>query len=131
MPVTDADRLAMGLHNQDRIHSNIPVPSSRSLITGLKNLGGFRVEIRFHDEATAHSHAIPYGMNGCLLIYTWGDAKVTDYALLTADVLMTASPFTLQLPPEAEGKFLSAAAMWQNNKGQKGPLSEIAHIAVS
>jgi hypothetical protein len=130
-PVTDEDRAAMGLHNPDPTRTNIGQPDTRALITDMQNLGGFRVKIRFQDETTPLSHAIPYGMNGCLLIYIWGEEKVSDYELLTSDVLMTASPFTLKLSPEAEGKFLSVAAMWQNDKGEKGPKSDIMHIAVS
>jgi hypothetical protein len=130
-PVTNEDREAMGLHNPDPTRTNIGTPDTRALITDMQNLGGFRVKIRFQDETTPLSHAIPYGMNGCLLIYICGEEKVSDYKLLTSDVLMTASPFTLELPAEAEGKFLSVAAMWQNDKGEKGPKSDIMHIAVS
>ena len=35
-------------------------------------LGGFRIEIHFHDEHTPDKRAILSGCNGCLLGYTWG-----------------------------------------------------------
>ncbi|MDR0409128.1 MAG: hypothetical protein LBH18_01835 [Spirochaetaceae bacterium] len=108
-PVTNEDRTAMNLHNRDATHTVIGPPSTRALITGLKALGGFQVEIRFQDEASSHSHAIPYGDNGCVLNFSWGAEKLTDYAALTQTRMMTHSPFTLGLPPEAEGKFLSCA----------------------
>jgi hypothetical protein len=59
----------MNLHNRDATHTPIERPATRSLITDLKTLGGFQVEIRFQDEATPDSYAIPYGCNGCLYIF--------------------------------------------------------------
>ena len=129
-PVTNEDRTAMNLHNRDTTHSPIGKPATRALITGLKGLGGFRTEIRFQDEATPGSHAVPYGMNGCLLSYTVGAEKAMNYALLKETQLMTHSPFTLSLGPEAEGKFLSCATRWQSERGELGPWGEIQHIVV-
>jgi hypothetical protein len=130
-PVTNEDRTAMRLHNRDTVHTAIPVPTTRALITDLKALGGFQVEIRFQDEATPTSIAIPYGDNGCLLNFTWGPEKVSDYAALTQTQLMTHSPWTITLPPEAEGKFLSCATRWQNEKADLGPWVEILHTVIA
>lgn len=129
--IADADRIECGLHPKDKIKSAIPAPQTRALITELKALGGFRVEIRFQDEAAPDRRGIPYGMNGALLNYTWGHEKAAEYGLLRDSKLMTANPFTLQLPPEAEATFLSCSCRWQNNKGDLGPWSEIMYIAVS
>ena len=130
-PVTNEDRTAMNLHNRDTAHSTIGAPSTRALISDLKAPGGFRVEIRFQDEAAPSSHAIPYGYNGCVLHFTWGADKNAAYEALTQTRLMTRSPYVLALPPEAEGKFLSLALRWQNERGELGPWSEIMYIAVS
>jgi hypothetical protein len=54
-PVTNEDRTAMRLHNRDTVHTAIPVPATRALITELKAKGGFQ------DEATPDSAAIPCG----------------------------------------------------------------------
>jgi hypothetical protein len=99
-------------------------------ITNLKALGGFQVEIRFQDEAAPNSHAIPYGYNGCLLNYTVGTEKLTDYAALTQTKLMTHSPFVLTMPPEAEGNFLLCSTRWQNERGELGPWGEIQHVVI-
>jgi hypothetical protein len=130
-PVTNEDRTAMNVHNRDVTNTPIGKPSSRALITDLKAEGGFRVEVRFQDEAAPASHAVPYGMNGCLLTYMTGAEKSEDYAALKDTVLMTHSPFVLQLQPDAEGRFLSCVSRWQNEKGELGPWGEIQHIAVS
>jgi hypothetical protein len=129
--VTDDDRIAMSLHIPDTTKTTIPVPDTRALITDLKPLGAFRVEVRFQNEATPHTRAIPYGCNGCLLNFAVSAEKILDYELLKEDKLMTSNPWVLQLTPEAEAKFLSCAARWQNNKGELGPWSEVMHIAVS
>ncbi|GHU02262.1 hypothetical protein FACS1894147_03770 [Spirochaetia bacterium] len=129
-PVTNEDRTAMNLHNRDTTNTAIGVPASRSLIIDLRSLGGFQVEIRFQDEATPESHAIPYGDNGCLLNFTWGTEKVTDYAALTQTQLMTRSPYVLSLPPEAEAKFLTCAPRRQNERGKLGPWGDIQHIVI-
>ncbi|MDR2794077.1 MAG: hypothetical protein LBB61_10525 [Treponema sp.] len=130
-PVTNEDRTAMNLPNGDKTYSPIGKPKTRALITKLKPLGGFEVEIYFQDESTPKSRAIPYGDNGCLLNYTWGPEKVMDYAALKDTCLMTRSPWTLELPPEAEGKFLSCVTRWQNERGKLGPWGEIQHVVIA
>lgn len=129
-PVSNEDRTAMHLHNQDTTHTAIGAPATRVLITELRAPGGFRVEIHFQDEATPHSHAIPYGDNGCLLNYAWGSEKVGDYTGLTRTQLMTRSPWTLTLPPEAAGKLFSGAARWQSDRALLGPWGDIQHIVI-
>ncbi|MHC6202954.1 hypothetical protein ACYULU_07150 [Breznakiellaceae bacterium SP9] len=130
-PVTDEYRTAMRLHNRDTTHSTIATPTSRPLITGIKSLGGFQVEIRFQDEATPDRKAIPYGFNGCLLHYVWGAERVSEYAALVQGCLMTRSTWVLSLPPEAERTYLSCAAQWQNEKGELGPWGDIQTVVVA
>ncbi|GAB6393089.1 MAG: hypothetical protein MdMp014T_2462 [Treponematales bacterium] len=130
-PVTNEDRTAMGVHNKDTTRTDISTPTSRPVITDLKPLGGFQIEIAFRDEPTPDSRAIPYGCNGCLLNYAVGAAKTEDYAALATTKLMTKSPWTLGLTPDTEGKFLSCATRWQNEKGELGPWSEVQHTVVA
>jgi hypothetical protein len=130
-PVTDADRTAMNLHNRDKTHTVIGKPTTRALITDLKAVGGFQVEVTFQDETTPESKARPYGFNGCLLNYTYGTEKVTEYEGLGSTILMTHSAFVLTLPPTAEGAFFSCATRWQSERGELGPWSGIQHIAIT
>lgn len=130
-PVTNEDRIAMNLHNRDTTYTRIGTPTTRILIPGLRALGGVQVEIHFHDDATPTRRAIPYGCIGGLLHYTAGGEKTRDYDALTHTRLMTRSPFTLSLPPETEGKFLSCAARWQNERGDLGRWGEIRHIVIA
>jgi hypothetical protein len=48
--IPDVDRVSAGLHAKDKVRTTIGVPAARCLITGLKPLGGFRVELHFQDE---------------------------------------------------------------------------------
>ena len=121
----------MRLHIRRAAHVRGGSPETRALITGLRALGGFRVEIRFQDDASPGSQAIPYGCCGGLLNYTWGPEKITDYTALTQAVLMIRSPYVLDLPPEAEGKFLSCTVRWQNIRGKTGPVGKIHHSVIA
>ncbi|GHU28626.1 hypothetical protein FACS1894172_02410 [Spirochaetia bacterium] len=130
-PVTNEDRMSMRIHNRDTIHSTIGIPTTRPVISDIRPLGGFQVVLRFQDEATPARKAVPYGYNGCLLNFTWGAERVTDYAALTQTQLMTRSIWTLSLPPEAEKTYLSCAPRWQNEKGELGPWGEIKTVVIA
>jgi hypothetical protein len=54
-----------------------------------------------------------------------------DYSALIQSKLMTRSPWTLSLPPEAEKSYLSCASRWQNEKGELGPWGEIQSVVVA
>jgi hypothetical protein len=130
-PVTNEDRTAMGVHNKDTHPSPIVEPKTRPVITDIRALGGFQVKIWFRDETTPESRAVPYGYNGCLLCFTWGKEPATTVSTLTQTQLMTHSPFTRTLPPEAQASFFSCAARWQNEKGELGPWSDIQHVVIA
>ncbi|MDR1096078.1 MAG: hypothetical protein LBL31_06790 [Spirochaetaceae bacterium] len=129
--VTDEQRRDIGCPVHDTTRTRIGTPRTVALLTGLRATGGSAVELRFRDEATPDSTAIPYGMGGCLLNYAWGPEKINDHALLTKTVLMTRTPYTLVLPPAASGATLSCCARWQNKTGHLGKPSAIHHIVVS
>jgi hypothetical protein len=130
-PVTNEDRTAMGVHNKDTQRTPIGEPKTRPVIVEIRALGGYQVKIWISDETTLDSRAIPYGCNGCLLFFAWGDEEITDESLLTQTKLLTRLPSTLTLPPGARAKYFSCAARWQNEKGELGPWSDIQHVPIS
>lgn len=130
-PVTNEQRTAAGIPNRSTARKPIEKPKTRALLTDLRVLGGFQIEIRFQDEATPNRRARPYGMSGCLLNYAWGAEKVGEYAKLTQTQLMTHSPWVITLPPEAEGRFFSAALRWQTKRAELGPWCEIQHTVIA
>jgi hypothetical protein len=125
---SDALREEAGVTVHDGARTSVPVPKTRPEFN-LKVLDIMRVQIEFHDQGS-ESRAIPYGYNGAVFCYVTGGEAVKDYAALTKSALLTHSPGTLTLPPETEGKTLSGALMWQNEKGEKGPWSEIQSIII-
>jgi hypothetical protein len=126
--VDDALRKVLGVTVRNVVRTPIPEPKTRPEFS-FKVLDIMRIQIGFHEQGSA-SRAIPYGYNGAVFCYIVADTPVTDYKLLTNSILLTYSPWTLVLPPDAEGKVLSGAMMWQNGKGEKGPWSEIQSIIV-
>jgi hypothetical protein len=128
-PVTNEDRTAMRLSNKDGTRTPISVPQTRPVITDIRALGGYQIQIYFRDEITPDSRAIPYGCNGCLLNYTWGRERVSDVAALKETQLMTRSPWVITLPPEAQTAFFSCVLRWQS-KGDIGPWGDVQYVVV-
>jgi hypothetical protein len=126
--VSDAQREAVGVTVHDATRTSVPIPKTRPEFS-FKVADIMRIQIDFRDQGSA-SRAIPYGCNGAVFCCALSDAPVTDYAPLTKTALLTHSPWALNLPPEAEGKTLSGAMMWQNEKGDKGQWSEILSVIV-
>jgi hypothetical protein len=130
-PVTDEDRTAMNLHNRDTTPTSVGVPTTQPEFKNMKALGGYEIEIRFHDAAPATGKAIPYGYAGCLLNYAWGADQQTNTEALRDSKLMTRTPWTLSLPSAAKQSYLSCALRWQNKKGELGPWGEIQTVVVA
>jgi hypothetical protein len=119
----DAQRDALGVTVHDGTRTIIPEPKTRPEF-GFKVLALMRIRLDSRDQGSAH-RAIPYGYNGAVFCYATTDAAVSDYAALTKRAPLTRSPSASTLPPDAEGKTPSSAAVWRNEKGGKGPRSEI------
>jgi hypothetical protein len=126
--VTDAQKEEAGVPIHDQTRTTIPVPKTRPEFN-LKVVDLMQIQIDFHDQGSS-SQAIPYGDSGALLFYTVADAPVLDYEKLSKTALLTHSRFILTLPPDSQGKILSAALVWQNKKGEKGNWSEIQSIVI-
>jgi hypothetical protein len=129
--MSDEEKAHLGIHVRDTTPMPIGPPHTRPVIAEIQSLGGFRERLHFHDETTPESRAIPYGNNGCLINYTWGSERFIDYAALTKTKLLTRSPETITLPPEAERSWFSCAARWQNGKGELGPWSDVVYAVVT
>ena len=126
--ITDADRVALGLHVRDTTPTNIPAPTSRPELD-IDVLDFRRLKVIFHDIGS-DSKAKPYGVNGAVIIYAVLDAPPADHSVLTRSVLATRTPHTLEFTEEERGKTVYVAISWQNEKGEKGPWSEIESAIV-
>jgi hypothetical protein len=121
--ITDAQRIALGLHVRDTTYTTILMPTTRPELD-IEVFDVRRLKVVFHDMGSA-SKAKPYGVNGAVIIYAVLDAPPADHTILTRSVLATRTPHILEFTEEERGKTVYLAICWQNEKGEKGPWSEI------
>jgi hypothetical protein len=121
--ISNAQRIALGLHVRDTTPTTIDVPKNRPEL-GIEVLDVRRLKVVFHDMGSA-SKAKPYGINGAVIIWGVLDAPPVDVTVLTRSVLATRTPHTLEFTEEERAKTVYVAICWQNEKGQRGPWSEI------
>jgi hypothetical protein len=121
--ITDAQLTALGLHVRDTTRTPIPIPATRPELD-IDVLDVRRLLVRFHDQGSA-GKAKPYGVNGTVIGYAVLDAPPADPDALNRSVLATHTPYVLEFTEEERGKTVYIALRWQNEKGGKGPWSEI------
>jgi hypothetical protein len=120
--VSDQDKVDMGNH----IHnppSPIPDPHTRPEFS-IKILDIMRLAIHFWDQGSS-SKAKPYGIDGAVIYWAILDHAPLGIEELTNSVLATRTPYTLEFTEQDRGKTVYIAMRWQNEKGRKGPPSEI------
>jgi hypothetical protein len=126
--ITDAQRIALGLHVHDTKPSNIPVPKSRPELD-IDVVDFRRLKVLFHDM-DSKSKAKPYGVNGAVIAYAVLDTPPADPTVLTRTTLATRTPHILEFTEEERGKTVYVTICWQKDKGEKGPWSEIESAIV-
>jgi hypothetical protein len=126
--ITDAERLDMGLHVRDTTRTTIDVPKTRPEFA-IEVVDFRRLKASFHDQGSK-SKAKPYGVDGVVFIYAVLDAPPADHNALTRSVMATRTPHIFEFTEEERGKTVYMAACWQNEKGRKGPWSEIVSAIV-
>jgi hypothetical protein len=130
-PRTAADVLAMGFQLRDGTYSPVGDPETVPLIVSLTSKPGQIVVIHFKDTLSDKSEAIPHGMGGCVLNFTYGPKAVTDKSLIKERLLMTHSPYVLKkLPPEAQQQVLSCYGQWQTEGGDEGKPGDVSSVVI-
>jgi hypothetical protein len=92
-------------------------------------LGTYILSIAFENRDTGIS-SVPYYLTGAVLFYSVSETPITDPNELRYSVLATRSPYELVFDPLQRGKHVYIAARWQNQRGEKGPWSEIISVVV-
>ena len=126
--ITDAQRIALGLHVRDTTYTTVPVPKTRPELD-VDVVDFRRLKVSFRDMGSS-SKAKPYGVNGAVIVYAVLDTPPADPGALTRSVLATRTPYTLEFTEEERGKTVYVAICWQNEKGERGPWSEIESAIV-
>jgi len=89
------------------------------------------LKIRFDIRpAGAERPRIPTGCNGAVARFVLADAPVTEVSQLTQSMLLHRGISDMQLGPEADGKYLSAALEWETHTNKHSPLSPVQSIKV-
>ena len=126
--ITDTQRVAMGLHVRDTTPTTIDVPKTHPDLT-LEAADSRSVKGKFHDHGSANN-ARPYGTNGAVIIFAVLATPPAGTDDLIHSVLATRTPHIFNFSEEERGKTVYAAACWQNEKGQKGPWSDIVKAII-
>jgi hypothetical protein len=126
--ITDAQRIALGLHVRDRKPSTIAVPSTRPELD-IEVVDFRRLRILFRDMG-GESKAKPYGVHGAVIAFAVLDAPPAGPDALTRTAPATRTPYILEFAEAERGRTVYVVICRQNEKGQKGPWSEIKKAIV-
>ena len=121
--ITPPIRDMLGLPVKDTTHSPIPAPTSYpEFFVKVKDIRA--MEVHFKVMGSAH-RGKPYGYNGAVIYYDVLDTPPADPSELRHSLLATKTPYILTFTEAERGKRVYIALVWQNEKGQKGPFSQI------
>jgi hypothetical protein len=88
-----------------------------------------RIDVHFQDQGSPF-RARPYGINGAVISFDVLDEQPADPEHFSRTTLATRTPYILKFAEEERGRTLYAALQWQNEKGERGPWSEIQSAVI-
>jgi hypothetical protein len=108
---------------KDTTHTPIPAPTTYpEFFVKVKDIRALEVHFRVMGSA---SRGRPYGYNGAVIYYGVLDSSPAGPDELRHSLLATKTPYPLTFTEAERGKHVYIALAWQNEKGQKGPFSQI------
>lgn len=125
-PLTSQQRADLGLNAKDAGPTPIPPPSTKPILS--VDPDGM---LRIVDETMPDRRAKPAGVRGAVVF-----AKVDGPPPTTTDdakfsALATKNRIPLALPSGSNGKTLYVLAAWYNERGELGPVSNIASTTIA
>lgn len=121
--ITNAIREDLGVGVKDTIRTPIPRPTAYpEFFVKVKDIRA--LEVHFKPMGSA-GKGKPYGYNGAVVYYAVLDKPPADPSELIHSTLATRTPYTLTFTEAERGKRVFIALVWQNEKGEKGPFSQI------
>jgi len=122
-PVTNVDRLEMGINNHDTIRTDHVEVHER--VDFLIHPNGIRsLSVDFSIQGADHK-AKPNGYDGAVIIWEVLDAPPTTHSQLVHHALASRTPYRLHFDETERGKTVYVALAWQNARGLQGQYSEI------
>ncbi|MCL1912122.1 MAG: hypothetical protein FWG13_07945 [Leptospirales bacterium] len=122
-PVTNVDRLAMGVNNHDSIRTDHTVVTEK--VDYVIHLRGIRELVVNFWVQGADNKAKPDGYDGAVVIWDIRDTAPQRFEDLTHHAMASRTPFILHFEEADRGKTAYIALVWQNERGILGEYSEI------
>ena len=127
-PVTDADRIEMGLPNHDTVRTlHIEVTALVDFAIKLRGIRELLIDFWVKGASNKAKPPNHYGV-----VIAWGilDEPPKDLRDLNRQSVASRTPHALSFTEAERGKTVYLALSWQNNRGNIGPWSEIQSAIV-
>jgi hypothetical protein len=122
-PVTNAERVDIGIPNKDGTRSPVHPPATAPEYVLL--IKGIRQVIVDFKELGVAGKAKPYGCNGAVVYWGVLDAPPARPQDLPKSELASDTPHTIPFDETERGKRVYIALCWEAEGGEKGPFSEV------
>ena len=127
-PVTDADRVAMGLPIRDHIRTpHIDVTEMVEFELTLRHIR--EIMVNFWIKGELH-HAKPAGYDGAVIVWDVLPTPPESPDVLNRHQMASRTPHSLEFDETERGQTVYIAAAWQNERGFRGAWSEIQSAIV-
>ncbi|MCL2410527.1 MAG: hypothetical protein FWC97_02680 [Treponema sp.] len=127
-PVTNADRLEMGIPNHDNTRTDHKVVTEMvDHVLHLRNIREIMVDFWVQGQS---GKAKPKGYDGAVLIWGILDTPPQHTDELIHHALASRTPFALHFEETERGKTVYVAACWQNDRGITGQWSEFKSAVI-
>jgi hypothetical protein len=126
--VTEGDLIKLGLPIHDRTPTPSPDPDVEPELEVNPASAGV-LEAKFGGK-NERGHAKPKGMHGTEIRWLLSETPPVNWSELTHSEFATRSPLRFTFEGVDRGKKIYFAARWENNRGAKGPWTEIISAIV-
>lgn len=128
--VSNADKIALGIHINDAGPTPVPVPTTSPALT-IDFQTHLRAVLRARDQTTPTSNAKPFGVVGGEVVCSVGTTVATDPDVAPFKRIQTKTPFDLNFDPADQGKIATVWERWFNRKGELGPWSTSVNLVIA
>jgi len=127
-PVTNAERVDMGIPNRDAVRTeHHEVSELLEMTLAVSAIREVRVRVKIKG---ADHNAKPKGYDGAVLVWMPLDSPPADVGALTRHAMASRATHVLRFEEAERGKTVYVAGAWQNERGNLGAWSEILSAIV-